>query len=364
MSRDTPSSAVLRLAVALAVGAVGGFAFKLLGLPAPWLSGPGLAVAVVALAGLRIEVPGWLRTIALVFLGVLAGSAVTPQTIDRIGSWPASLAGLAVCVWLVMLSISSYLERVHGYDRATARLSSVPGALPYVLAIAAESSGDVRRVAIVQIMRLLLLVVALPSALAAIGLQAAAPVACTAASVPPCAAPAAEATLAGLLLLAAAGWAGGRLFSLAGAPAPYLFGSMIAVALVTGSGLVAPVLPDWLMIPGVLVIGTMVGANLSGTDRRLLLATLPAGLGSVIVGGVVALGCALPVAMLLDMPLAQVWLAYAPGGVDAMSVMALALGLDTAFVGAHHAARFLGLGVVVPIWLRAYLKPRPPAGGT
>jgi uncharacterized membrane protein AbrB (regulator of aidB expression) len=37
-------------------------------------------------------------------------------------------------------------------------------------------------------------------------------------------------------------------------------------------------------------------------------------------------------------------------------VLALALGLDVAYVGGHHVVRFLGLGVVIPFWLRDQLR--------
>ena len=51
------------------------------------------------------------------------------------------------------------------------------------------------------------------------------------------------------------------------------------------------------------------------------------------------------------MPFGKTWLAYAPGGVEAMAAMALALRLDPAFVGAHHVLRILGLNVAGPFWL-------------
>jgi uncharacterized membrane protein AbrB (regulator of aidB expression) len=56
--------------------------------------------------------------------------------------------------------------------------------------------------------------------------------------------------------------------------------------------------------------------------------------------------------MLLGLPFGQLWLAYAPGGVEAMAAMALALHLDPAFVGAHHVLRILGLNLITPFWLR------------
>ena len=61
---------------------------------------------------------------------------------------------------------------------------------------------------------------------------------------------------------------------------------------------------------------------------------------------------------LLGLPFGQLWLAYAPGGVEAMAAMALALSLDPAFVGAHHVLRILGLNAVSASWLRR--QPRRP----
>ncbi len=39
---------------------------------------------------------------------------------------------------------------------------------------------------------------------------------------------------------------------------------------------------------------------------------------------------------------------FAPGGLEAMTTMAFALGLDPLFVGAHHLARFLPISLTLP----------------
>ena len=86
-------------------------------------------------------------------------------------------------------------------------------------------------------------------------------------------------------------------------------------------------------------------------------------LGSLLVGAAMAALAMLPVAWLLAVPPAQVWLAYAPGGVDVMTIMAIALGLDPAFVGGHHVVRFLALGLLLPLWLRKELPARNARAG-
>ena len=331
-----------RFLLTLAVALAGGAAFFGLGLPAAWLSGPVLSVGGVSLAGVKMTVPTPVRYAAFVFLGSTMGSTMTPETLSLLSRWPASLAGLAVCVLAIMVCCSLYLQRVHGYDRTTARLASVPGALPYVLALAAESRCDQNRIAIIQILRLAALLMLLPGALSLFGYEpdtmageAARPV-----------------QLVEVAVLIAGGLAGAYVFHLLKLPAAPLFGSMLGGAVLYASGLLTSGIPDWLFLSGFLVVGATVGTNFSTLDRSLLVDTLLAGICSLLVGAIVALAFAVPLSWLLGLTVAQLWLAYSPGGVDVMTIMAMALGLDPAFVGGHHVARFLGLGFVVPLWIK------------
>ena len=52
------------------------------------------------------------------------------------------------------------------------------------------------------------------------------------------------------------------------------------------------------------------------------------------------------------LPISDVIVAYAPGSVDAMMIMALALHLDPVFVGAHHLARVFTVTLAMPIIIR------------
>ncbi len=49
--------------------------------------------------------------------------------------------------------------------------------------------------------------------------------------------------------------------------------------------------------------------------------------------------------------------AYVPGAVEAMTIMAFVLGLDPAFVVAHHLARFLGISLAIPLISRLFFTP-------
>jgi len=244
------------------------------------------------------------------------------------------------------VSIAYYLERVHRLDRATARLASIPGNMSLVLALTEQCTCDKARVLVIQMFRLVVMVIVAPMLLAMVGFG---PPAVPRLSAAP------STTLLELGLLGGVSVLGILFLRRIKFPAPFMFGAMLGGAVLYGSGLQSAVMPGWLVLPCFVVTGTIVGTNLIGVDRYLLGDTLLAGLGSVAIGTAIAFGCAYPVARLLELPVVQIWFAYAPGGVDMMAIMALALGLDAAFVGAHHAARFFCLGILVKPFMRDQL---------
>ncbi len=331
---------------ALLIGAAGGALFDALGLPAPWISGTMLAVAAAALSGLRVGMPGWLRQLAFMVLGFSMGANLTPATLAKIVLWPASLLFLAGSITATTIVLSGYLRLVHRWDPATAAFSAVPGAFTYLLAMAMRSRADVARVAVTQLIRLLVLTAVLPLLLSTLEQGAAAPRAALTSSAGP---------VELLLVLATCGLAGGVCERL-NLPAGTLLGAMFASALIHGTGLSDARLSPGLLVPAYIVTGTFVGLRFKGVNLRLILETLVAGLITVMLGLLVSGAFALAAALLLDLPLDQLLLAYAPGGVDVMAIMALALGLDPAFVGVHHALRFMTLSVALPIWLRRHIR--------
>ena len=135
---------------------------------------------------------------------------------------------------------------------------------------------------------------------------------------------------------------------------------MTASALLHATGLVHGRLPQPLVIAGFAATGAIIGARFRGTSLATMRRTVPDAAVSVLLALAVSAGIAAAAAPLLGLPFGQLWLAYAPGGVEAMAAMALALGLDPAFVGAHHILRILGLTLVVPIWLRRPPRSRGP----
>lgn len=316
-----------------------------LGLPAAWLMGAMIATAAAALAGLPVGLNRGAREVAFLLLGISIGSSVTPAIVGQVQAWPGSIALLMASIAATMAVSSAYLARVHGWDRTTARFASMPGAFSSVAVLAATSSADLPRVILAQSLRVFTLVALMPPilSLASGGATGGAP------ALPP---PATNSASAALAVFLACG-AGALVLNRLRVPAATLLGAMVVSAGLHASGLVQGRFPQPLIILGFVATGAAIGARFRGTTLRTVIRTLPGAVASILLAlGVSALFAGAG-AWMLGLPFGQLWLAYAPGGVEAMAAMALVLKLEPAFVGTHHILRILGLNLVGPLWLRA-----------
>jgi membrane AbrB-like protein len=327
------------------IAAAGGALLTAMGWPAAWLMGAMMAVAAAALAGLPVGLPPRLRDGAFLLLGISMGSSVTPESIAAMRTWPGSIALLVASVAATIGVSAWYLERLCGWDRTTARFAAMPGAFASVAVLAATSSADLPRVILAQSLRVFTLVALMPPILSILNGGA---VAAGATGAAPHVNSLAEA-LAVLAFSAAVAFALTRLR----VPAGVLLGAMIASAALHATGLVHGRFPPPLVVLGFVATGAVIGARFRGTTLAIVVRTVPGAVVSILLALVVSAAFAAAGAWLLGLPFGQLWLAYAPGGVEAMAAMALVLNLEPAFVGAHHIVRILGLNLISPFWLRS-----------
>ena len=81
----------------------------------------------------------------------------------------------------------------------------------------------------------------------------------------------------------------------------------------------------------------------------------------------VSVGFAKLASVLFGVSFGTALIAYAPGGQDAMMVLALALGVDPIFVSAHHLARYFIINVSLPFLIARMQRDEgqvPQKGGT
>ena len=73
---------------------------------------------------------------------------------------------------LMMIAATAYLRFVHRWDPLSALLGASPGSMAQVVALSAEFHANLRGIAIVQTMRVLIVTIGLPGGLALFGLAA------------------------------------------------------------------------------------------------------------------------------------------------------------------------------------------------
>ncbi|MBE0583266.1 MAG: AbrB family transcriptional regulator [Desulfofustis sp.] len=340
--RRTPAASARygRLGFTLFIGLAGSLLAAHLGLPAAPLIGSSVAVAGAALLKLTIDVPRRLRDLAFILIGCSLGSGLTRDALAQAGRWPLSLVILAGAVIVMMLCCTLLLHKWFKMSIETASLATSPGALAYALALAAGGIGDARTIIVIQSVRLLLITTLLPLLL---GLLDAPPV--TGIGAAAVSAMGYQELLALFVPALAMGWLIARLR----APAAYLLAGLVVSGAAHFAGLIDGRPPADALFLGFTVTGTVIGARfstISRTDlRRLLGASGMVLLLSVAVGAGFAYGAA----VLLSLPYGQVFVAFAPGGVEAMAVMALALGYDPTYVAVHHLFRIFLLMALLPL---------------
>ncbi|MEI7598374.1 MAG: AbrB family transcriptional regulator [Aestuariivirga sp.] len=324
-------------AIGLLIGTAGGLGFWFLGIPAPWLAGSMMAAIVAVFSKVKIGMPDWLRAVAFIFLGIQTGTAVSWDTVDRAVHWPLSIAFLCLTVVAITWACTAYYVKRSNWDPATALFASLPGALSLTLLLASGTKADMRRVTIAQCIRLFFLVAALPSVITWL--------------TPPDEVVVMLSQIGGIwdiLLLVAVSTAAGYALEWLKVPAGLMLGPMLASAGLELSGLIAGAAPPSILIPANIVLGVMIGARFANFTFREFREALVEGFSGFLIALVIAMAGAGVAAYVSNLPFALTLLAFSPGGLDAMTIMAFSLNRDPAYVGAHQMARYIGLALLMP----------------
>jgi membrane AbrB-like protein len=340
-------AALLGLVETFAIAAIGGGILGLANFPAGWLSGSIVFVAIAALAGRPMRVPVPFAFVIFGALGISLGAVATPETLKSVLAWPASIATLALTTICVTAATATYLRLVHGWDAVPSLFAAAPGALSQAVMMATQYHADVRGVAVVQTIRVVILTVGLPTLLGFLGLAVGLP------SVAPVAVGDPLRELAILVTMSAlSGIVLHRLKMRAG----MMFGAMLASGFLHGAGYVHVALPPWVAAAAMCGLGAITGSRFANTGWRLLLNYVGAAVGSFIVA--VAMTSLFVLALVSATPfrLADVAVSYAPGALETMMILALSMHLDPLFVGAHHLARFVLVSLMLPVAARAVAR--------
>ena len=338
-----------RLGRTLLVGTVGGAIFAWMNLPLAWMLGAMVATTATSLGGAKLYIPGPMRSIMVAIIGVLLGASFTPEIVDKAREWPLTIACLVLYLGLLVGILFVYFHRVVGLDPPTAYFSATPGGLSEMVITGAAMGADDRTIALIHTARVLLVVFAIP-----LWFRYMTGVTATPSAMGPSIG-AIEAT--DVMVLAGCAIAGvvvGRLIRL---PAYRLSGPMLASAVVHITG-VNEAAPPWELVAAAqVVVGSAIGARFTGVPVSRVLGLMAAAVVSTVLMLAATIAFALVLAPATGIDWRPIVLAYAPGGLAEMSLIALSLGIETAFVATHHVLR---IGLIVVVAPLVYRRVRPP----
>lgn len=317
-------------------------------MPLAWMIGAMVFATVAALSGVPVRGSSRLRSIVVPVLGIMLGSAFTPETLSQVHLWIPSIVTMLVFVSVVIACVAYYLHKFIGFGPVSAYFSATPGGLATMAIIGTEWGGDERRIGLTHSIRILLTVLIIPFYFKIFeGYQ-----------------PGGLETLGSIVdlsprdaLILGACALGFPLFKVLKLPSAQILGPMTLSACVHAAGLTEAKPPVELVNLAQLVIGTGIGARFAGVSVVRLAHVMLAAAGSTFFMVALAAAAAFGLSDVTGLPFHAIWLAFAPGGVAEMTLISLALGIDVAFVSTHHVIRVTFMVIAAPFvfhFLRKY----------
>ncbi len=345
--------AYFRFGLALAIGTAGGLVFLYLKLPLAWMLGSMCACTIASLMGMRIEAPAVVVPVMTVIIGVMLGSGFSPALVGQLHSWLVPLAGLLVSLVLGGLACVLYLRMVVGLDMPSAFFAGMPGGLLEMVIMGEQHGANARTVALIHSSRILLVVLTLPFLVQfASGVSLAVPQIGGASIF--------STSWESYAFLAGTAVVGLLVGTVLRLRAKYLLGPMLVSALVHMTGMSDFKPPIEVLNIAQLVLGTAIGCRFAGMPSREVRRLLSYSVGFTAVLLTITAAVAAAVSHITNFGFLPLLLAYSPGGLTEMSLIALSLQTEVAFVAAHHILRVLMVTISAGILFRSVRQASGP----
>ncbi|MGY1855190.1 AbrB family transcriptional regulator [Modestobacter sp. SYSU DS0290] len=338
-------------AVVLLAAVLLALVMDLLSVPSPALFGglaAGLGRALIGRTQLVLPRPA--LTGAQALIGVSAGALVQPETLRVVAEHWLPVLSITVATLLVSLAAGQLMRLQRGISAVTGAFAMVAGGASGITAMARDLGADAQLVGVLQYLRVLVIVVAMPV------------VATTVYGASPGggAAPVDDGPgwAAGLLFTAFCGAAGLVLGRVARIPVGALLGPLLVAAALDLTGVSQGAgVPAAVQAVAFLAIGLQVGIGLTRPSLRVVGRALPLAL-ALIVGVIAACaGLGLLLSATAGVSRLEGYLATTPGGLYAVLATASGSGADATFVLAVQVLRLFVMLFTAPLLARV-LRPR------
>ncbi|MGW5145454.1 AbrB family transcriptional regulator [Rhodococcus koreensis] len=340
----------LRWAALIALSAGGWALGESIGLTAAGLFAALIVAAALAVTGRGpSRVPRPLGKLAQGVLASAVGLMVHRETIAALGSLWVPVVSIAAATLVISVAAGALLALHRDVDAVTGSLAMTAGGATGLVAMARELGGDDRIVAVVQYLRVALVVVSMPM-IVTFGFRA------------DTGTGTATATDGGggewyvalpfLALFIVGGTAAASLLRL---PAPATLGPLaVSAGFELGGWSDAVSVPPMLMTAALILIGWQAGLAFDRASLRAIGRILPyAALLTFLVGAACA-GLGILLAHLTGASLLEAYLATTPGGLAAVLAVSASTSSNVTFVAAAQVLRLVIMLVTTPIMAKAF----------
>ena len=341
---------IRRLAVTFAVALASGWGFLQLGFPAPYLMGSLFGVWIGGGLVTRLQphlgVARWFHKPVVLGLGVLIGATFNQAVLEQAEKWSLTLVTMVGTTFVVTVIGYLFLRRFRGYEPRLAILCSVPGGQAEAIAMAREMVDRDYVVALFHLVRVVIVFITTPLLLRLIEGQDAVDQSNVALQTMPSIFDLPVMDIIIFILLGVVGMLIARRLRI---PMPFLIGPVGLSTLFHLMGWADLPRVNEFVILAQLAIGGAVGARLAKVPFRELLGYLTDACAST----AVILGAYLLATMVIvkvtGISFLAAWLAFVPGGLYEVTLLALIFGFDVAFVAFHHTVRVMLIFLSLPV---------------
>ena len=341
---------IRRLAVTFAVALVSGWGFLQLGFPAPYLMGSLFGVWIGGGLVTRLQphlgVARWFHKPVVLGLGVLIGATFNQAVLEQAEKWSLTLVTMVGTTFVVTVIGYLFLRRFRGYEPRLAILCSVPGGQAEAIAMAREMVDRDYVVALFHLVRVVIVFITTPLLLRLIEGQDAVDQSNVALQTMPSIFDLPVMDIIIFILLGVVGMLIARRLRI---PMPFLIGPVGLSTLFHLMGWADLPRVNEFVILAQLAIGGAVGARLAKVPFRELLGYLKDACANT----AVILGAYLLATMVIvkvtGISFLAAWLAFVPGGLYEVTLLALIFGFDVAFVAFHHTVRVMLIFLSLPV---------------
>lgn len=309
-----------------------GTALQYVGVPHGLLLGSILATSLIA-SNLRFAptLPLGLGFVQIV-LGIATGLMFKAWDSHTAAAMLPSLGILFLCLTAQIAMASFWLFKVSGWNLKDSLLAVYPGALAAVFDLleSERASGKVIVVHLVRLLSITVLVSFLIPAQTGMALAESSPLVFS--------------TVLTVLSLIALSIGIGRLLLRIGVPAPFMLTAIVATAASIKMGYLHNFqMPEWSVDAATVIIGVLIGSKFKDISFAELIRHGRAGVMAVALMLLIAAAFAGVAGRVLGSDPLSLWMAYMPGAIETIAIVAFGGGLNVVFILTHHLVRMVVL---------------------